>query len=150
MLHYTHYTTTNTTATILIALHRNYNSCTLQLELQLGYTSERQQLRVQQLQPLQEDNSNHLLVHQWIRFAIRDAQQPNSPRGSYAETSAIALCDTTGIMFSSCITSHASTSTWPEIIPFLGAAPSRSSRIKRQSAEGMGTTAVPAQVKCQC
>ena len=26
-------------------------------------------------------NSNHLSVHQWIRSAIRDSQQPTSPLG---------------------------------------------------------------------
>ena len=41
-LHYTHYTTTNATATTLytlITLHHNYNSTTLQLQLQLHYTT---------------------------------------------------------------------------------------------------------------
>jgi hypothetical protein len=32
----------------------------------------------------------------WVRSAIRDSQQPSSPRGSYSETSATALCGTTG------------------------------------------------------
>ena len=32
-------------------------------------------------QPLQKHSSNHLSVHQWIRSAIRDSQQPTSPVG---------------------------------------------------------------------
>ena len=35
---------------------------------------------LQPLQPLQKHKSNHLSVHQWIRSAIRDSQQP-SPIG---------------------------------------------------------------------
>jgi hypothetical protein len=43
-------------------------------------------------------SSNHLSVHQWIRSAIRDSQQPTSPIGFlFFETSATALCGTTGI-----------------------------------------------------
>ena len=41
--------------------------------------------------------SNHLSVHQWIHSAIHDSQQPNSPIGFLSETSATALCGTTGI-----------------------------------------------------
>jgi len=42
---------------------------------------------------------NHLSVHQWIRSAIHDSQQPISPIGVLfnCETSTTALCDTTGI-----------------------------------------------------
>ena len=36
---------------------------------------------LQPLQPVQKHNSNHLSVHQWIRSAIRDSQQPTSPIG---------------------------------------------------------------------
>ena len=40
----------------------------------------------------------HLSVHQWIRSAIPDSQQPTSPIGFlFFETSATALCGTTGI-----------------------------------------------------
>ena len=40
----------------------------------------------------------HLSIHQWIRFAIPDSQQPNlSYRFPIFETSATALCGTTGI-----------------------------------------------------
>ena len=77
-LHYTNYNT------------HNYNSTTLQLQLQLHYTT---------LHPAvvgevttagdhcnhchsKKHNSNHLSVHQWIRSAIRDSQQPTSPIGS--------------------------------------------------------------------
>ena len=43
-------------------------------------------------------NSNHLSVHQWVRSAIRGSQQPNlSYRFPIFETSATALCGTTGI-----------------------------------------------------
>ena len=42
-------------------------------------------------------NSNHLSVHQWIHSAIRESQQPTSPKKvSYSETSASALRGTTG------------------------------------------------------
>ena len=40
----------------------------------------------------------HLSVHQWIRSAVPDSQQPTSPIGFlFFETSATALCGTTGI-----------------------------------------------------
>ena len=39
---------------------------------------------------------NHLSVHQWPRSAIRDSQQPTSPIFPIFETSATALCGTTG------------------------------------------------------
>ena len=47
-------------------------------------------------------NSNHLSVHQWIRSAIRESQQPTNPSYSLPifETSAAALCGTTGMMSS--------------------------------------------------
>ena len=41
-------------------------------------------------------NSDHLLVHQWIRSAIHASQQFTSPIVVYVETSATALCGTTG------------------------------------------------------
>ena len=42
-------------------------------------------------------HSNHLSVHQWIRSAIRDSQQPTSPIVfSIFETSATALCGPSG------------------------------------------------------
>ena len=42
--------------------------------------------------------TNHLSVHQWIRSAIRESQQPTPPIGFlFFETSATALCGTTGI-----------------------------------------------------
>ena len=46
--------------------------------------------------PKKTHNFNHLSVNQWIRSAIRASQQPTSPIGSYSETSATALCGTTG------------------------------------------------------
>ena len=60
---------------------------TLQLQLQLRYTTLHPAVVVRwPLQPLpllQKHNSNHLLllVHQWIRSAICDSQQPTSPIG---------------------------------------------------------------------
>ena len=57
----------------------------LQLQLQLHYTTLPPAVVVrwplQPLQSLQKNNSNHLSVHQWIRSAIRDSQQPTSPVG---------------------------------------------------------------------
>jgi hypothetical protein len=41
-------------------------------------------------------NFNHLSVHQWIRSAVRGSQQPTSYRFPIFETSATALCGTTG------------------------------------------------------
>ena len=40
----------------------------------------------------------HLSVHKWLRSAIPDSQPPTSPIGFlFFETSATALCGTTGI-----------------------------------------------------
>ena len=74
-LHYTHYTT--------LQLQLRYT--TLQLQPQLRDTTLPPAVVVrwplQPLQPLQKHNSNHLSVHQWVRSAIRDSQQPTSPIG---------------------------------------------------------------------
>ena len=52
------------------------------LQLQLRYTTLHPAVVVRwPLQPLRKNNSNHLSVHQWIRSAIRDSQQPTSPIG---------------------------------------------------------------------
>ena len=107
-LHYTNYYTTphhdyncNCECTPLITLHYNYNSSTLrynynsttlqlQLQLRLRYTTLHPAVVVrwplQTLQPLQNHNSNHLSVHEWIRSAIRDSQQPTSHRLPTFET----------------------------------------------------------------
>ena len=46
----------------------------------------------------QRGDLKHLSVHQWLRFAIPDSQQPTSPyRFPIFETSATALCGTTGM-----------------------------------------------------
>ena len=74
-LHYTNYTTWQ------LQLHYT----TLQLQLQLHYTTLHPAVVVrwplQPLRPLQKHSSNHRSVHQWIRSAIRDSQQPTSPIG---------------------------------------------------------------------
>ena len=81
-------TTITTTTLHCTALHYNYhynnyynNKWTFQLQLQL------------QLQ-LHGAASNHLSVHQWVRSAIHQSQQPTSYRFPIFETSATALCGT--------------------------------------------------------
>ena len=70
-----------------ITQHYSYNPTTLQLrlQLQLHYTILHPAVVVrwplQTLQQLQKHNRNHLSVHQWIRSAIRDSQQPTSSIG---------------------------------------------------------------------
>ena len=75
-----------------IALHHNYNSTTLQIQLQLHYTAlhttssscgwgDRPGDHCNHCNHSKKHNSNHLSVHQWIRSAIRDSQQPTSPLG---------------------------------------------------------------------
>ena len=86
-LHYNY----NCNYTTQTTLHYNYNLqlqlhyTTLQLQLQLHYTTLHPAVVVrwplQPLQPLQKRNSNHLSVHQWIRSAIHESQQPTSPIG---------------------------------------------------------------------
>ena len=73
--------------TTLVTLHHNYDSTTLQLQLQLHYTTLHpavvgevtEQDHCNHCNHSQKHNSNHLSVHQWICFAIRDSQQPSSP-----------------------------------------------------------------------
>ena len=88
-LHYPtlHYTTLNTE---LITLHHNYNSTTLQVQLQLHYTTLHPAVAGEVTDQVttativttpKKHNSNHLSVHKWIRSAIRDSQQPSSPIG---------------------------------------------------------------------
>ena len=79
-LHYTNYTTPQC---------HNYNSTTLQLQLQLRYTTLHpavvgevtDQVTTATIAATPKKSSNHLSVHQWIRSAIRDSQQPISPIG---------------------------------------------------------------------
>ena len=82
-LHYTNYTTPHST--------------TLQLQLQLRYTTLHPavvgEVHCNHCIHSNKHNSNHLSVHQWIRSAIRESQQP---RFSVFETSATALRGTTG------------------------------------------------------
>ena len=95
-LHYTNYTTWHLqlTTTTPVQLHLQ-----LQLQLQLHYTTLHPAVVVRW--PLQhcnhskKHNSNHFSVHQWIRSAIRESQQPTLPIGFHS--SATALCGTTGI-----------------------------------------------------
>ena len=102
-LHY-NYNSTNYTATTT-PLHYNYNyNCTTPHYIQ--------QLRwgdhCNHCNHSKKHNSNHLSVHhlsvhQWVRSAIRDSQEPTSPTGflwfPILETSATALRGTTGIRF---------------------------------------------------
>ena len=105
-LHYTiphystqHYSTRHYTAlitphhnyncdyTTLIILHYNYNSTTLHDSY--NYNCARPHYIQQSwwgdhcnhCSHFKRHNSNHLSVHQWIRSAIRDSQQPTSPIG---------------------------------------------------------------------
>ena len=81
-LHYTNYITIELQLTTTTPLQLQ-----LQLQLQLRYTTLHPAVAVrwplQPLQPFQKNNSNHLSVHQWIRSAIHESQQPTSPIGSY-------------------------------------------------------------------
>ena len=73
--------------TTLITLHHNYDSTTLQLQLELHYTTLHpavvgevtEQDHCNHCNHSQKHNFNHLSVHQWICSAIRDSQQPSSP-----------------------------------------------------------------------
>ena len=113
-LHYTNYTIpqlqlqlqlqlyTHTLITLQLQIHYSGEYSTLQLQLQLRYTTLHQAVvgdvtTATSAATLKKHNSNHLSVHQWIRSAIRDSQQPTSPIGfSMFKTSASALCGTTG------------------------------------------------------
>ena len=72
--------------TTLITLHYNYN---LQLQLHYNYNCTTphyiQQLwrgdRCNHCNLCRKHNSNHLSVHQWVRSAIRESQQPTLPIG---------------------------------------------------------------------
>ena len=88
-----HYVTLDPTITPLqynckyITAHHNYNSTTLQLQLQL-HCAKLHPAVVGEVTtatiattPKKKHNSNHLSVHQWICSAIRDSQQPTSAIG---------------------------------------------------------------------
>ena len=79
-LHYTKYTTpqlqlhyTTTTTTTTAALHHATSS-------RCGW-GDRPGDHCNHCSHSKKHSSNHLLVHQWIRSAIRDSQQPISPIG---------------------------------------------------------------------
>ena len=119
MLHYitlkrTHYTTTNATATTLHELHHtitttplhyNYNySCTTPNYIQQLWVRWRTRWPLQPLQPLQKTQlkppfgpSVDSLCHPWFTTAILSYRFPSF------ETSATALCSTTGTMYISYI-----------------------------------------------
>ena len=87
-LHSLHHHKCNCNHTTPIALHNNYNSTTLQL--QLHHTTsrncgwgDRPGDHCNHCNHSKKHNSNHLLVHQWIRSAIRPSQQLTSPIVSY-------------------------------------------------------------------
>ena len=67
-----HYTTTTTTTTTTAALHTTSSSC--------GW-GDRPGDHSNHCNHSKIDNSNNLSVHQRIRSAIRDSQQPSSPIG---------------------------------------------------------------------
>ena len=110
-LHYITTTTTTTpqhaTTTTTTPITSNYTNC--------NYNSTAQQLQLQRttLHPAvvgevttattcnhsKKHNFKHLSVHQWIRSAVRGSQQPTSYRFPIFETSATALCGTTGIIY---------------------------------------------------
>jgi len=71
-------------------LQRHYTTITTPLQLQLRYTTLHpavvgevtdQVTTATIVTTPKTHNSNHISVHQWIRSAIRDSQQPSSPIG---------------------------------------------------------------------
>ena len=105
---YTHYTTTNATATTLHnyitpQVQLNYTTTTTTAALHHTTSSscgwgDRPGDHCNHCNHSKKHSPRHLSVHQWIRSAIRDSQQPTSPIGFlFFETSATALCGTTGI-----------------------------------------------------
>ena len=95
-LHYIHYPTLHFTTlitahkcncnyTTLITPHHNYNSTTLQTTttaaLHHTTSSSCGWGDSNHCNHSKKHNSNYLAVHQWIRSAIRDSQQPTSPVG---------------------------------------------------------------------
>ena len=99
-----HATTTTTLHQLhLITLIANYNSTAQQLQLQR--TTLHPAVVGEVTTPAttcnhsKKHNFKHLSVHQWIRSAVRGSQQPTSYRFPIFETSATALCGTTGIIY---------------------------------------------------
>ena len=87
--HHSYNCNCNCNYTTLITPHYNYNSTTLRYNYDHNYNCTAphyiQQLRwgdhCKHCNHSKKHNSNHLSVHQWIRSAIRDSQQPTSPVG---------------------------------------------------------------------
>ena len=69
-LHYTTTTATATTATATALHHTTSSSCGKVTTATIATIPKKN-----------NSDSNHLSVHQWIRSAIRDSQQPTSPIG---------------------------------------------------------------------
>ena len=87
-IHSLHHHKCNCNCATLITLHHSYNSATLQLQLQLRYTTLHPAVVGEVTDQVttatiaatpKKHSSNHLSVHQWICSAIRDSQQPISP-----------------------------------------------------------------------
>ena len=119
-LHYTalhcaalHYTTLQhqlqliftTTTAPTTTLHYNYTTtptplhyATLQLQIQLRYTTSSRCASGDRCNHFKKHNSNHLSVHQRVRSAIPLQQPDLSNRFPIFESSATALCGTTGII----------------------------------------------------
>ena len=83
-LHYTNYTTLQLLLKTTTPLHYNYNytynynyNCTTPQYIQQLWWGD----HCNHCSHSRKHNSNHLLVHHWIRSAIRDSQQPTSPIG---------------------------------------------------------------------
>ena len=96
-LHYINYTTLQlhyTTTTTPLHYHYNYNyNCTTPHYIQQLWWGDHRN----HCNHSKKHNSNHLSIHQWIRSAIRDSQQPTSPICFlFLKLAATALCGTTG------------------------------------------------------
>ena len=87
----------------------NYNHTTIQLQLHLQlqfhcttlhHTTSSGCVWGDLCNHSKKHNSKHLSIHQWVRSAFHDSQQPTFARLPI-ETSATALCDTTGVLIPS-------------------------------------------------
>ena len=105
-LHSLHHHKCNCNYTTLITPHHKYNSTTLQLQLQLRYTTLHpavvgevtDQVTTAAIAATPKNTApTTFSVHQWLRSAIRNFTTTNlSYRFPMFETSATALCGTTG------------------------------------------------------
>ena len=91
-LHSLYHHKCNCNHTTVITLHHSYNSTTLQLQLQLRYATLHpavvgevtDQVTAATIATTPRSTApTTFSVHQWIRSAIRDSQQPTSPIASY-------------------------------------------------------------------